>query len=217
MKRYYHIQNLDGKNKVWLKNESVNINGKNFNNYYRDLIKSTGEKIGNNDLFKFAEQKENEVNAMPLILNRNSPELLNQYVLKSSIYGHLSSVFNSSLSQYLKWIREEIFENYRKEKFPHLPSRKTCLWLCEQKDLDKWFGILYPNNRKKIIELTLGNNAKIHCGNGSLIISETLNVSDYGKLANKYWQGKMHKNCEVETLFEGRFKVINEFNNIFEI
>ncbi len=217
MKRYYHIQNLDGKNKLWLKNESGNVNGKKFNNYYRDLLDCTGEKIENNDLFMFAEQKENEVREMPLILDRKSPELLNQYISKSSIYGHLSSVFNSTLSQYLKWVREEIFENYRKEKFPHLPSRKTCLWLCEQKDLEKWLEILYPNNRKKIIEVSLAKNAKIHSANASLIISETLNISDYSKLANKYWQGKMHINCEVETLFEGRFKVINEFNNLSEI
>jgi hypothetical protein len=217
LKRYYHIQNLDSKNKLWLKNESVNINGKKINNYYRDLFNDTGEKIENTDLFIFAKQKDDEVNAMPLILDRNSPELLNQYISKSSIYGHLSHVFNSTLSQYLKWVREEIFENYRKEKFPHLPSRKTCLWLCEQKDLEKWLGILYPHNRKKIIEVSLAKNAKIHCGNASLIISETLNISDYNILAKKYWQGKMHIDCEVETLFEGRFTVINEFNNLSEI
>lgn len=214
-KRYFHIQNLNSKNTLWSKGNSIVIDESNDNPYYKGLTNSTGRTLCHNgkniDLFEYSKQKEEEITKKPLQYNASDMDLLETYLTKSQVYRELAYEMNENLVQYLKWIREEIFENYRKQNFPNLPSRKTCLWLCEKKDIEKWWNILYPNNTKKIIEIKIKPGQKIHCGNGSLIISETLNIEEYAKLAEKYWSGEMSKNCEIETLFEGEFEVINEF------
>jgi hypothetical protein len=214
-KRYFHIQNLNGKNTIWNKGNLVTIDDLNYNSFYKDLTNSTGRNLIHNgeniDLLEYAKQKEKEIEEFPFQYNPSDSDLINSYLTKSQIYRELAYEMNENLIQYLKWIREEVFENYRKQKFPNLPSRKTCLWLCEKKDINEWWKILYPNNSKKIIEINFNSEQKIHCGNGSLIISETLNIHDYMKLAEKYWNGEISENCEIETLFEGDFEVINEF------
>jgi len=220
-KRYFHIQNLNGKNAIWSKGNNITIDNVNCNSYYNDLTNSTGRQLDYNgikiDLLAYAKKKEEEINKIPFQYNPSEQDLLNSYLTKSNVYSELAYEMNENLIQYLKWIREEIFENHRKQKFPNFPSRKTCLWLCEEKDIENWWKILYPNNSKKIIEIDLKHGQKIHCGNGSLIISETLNIKDYAKLAQDYWEGIMTENCEIETLFEGKFEVISEFGKLEDI
>lgn len=217
-KRYFHIQNLNGTNTIWNKGDIINITDENCNSFYNDLVTSTGAQLNGNkiDLFKYAKEQIKSTEA-ELLFNRDSTVLLDQYIKKSSVYRQLTEQMEENLQQYLKWIREEIFENYRQENFPRLPSRKSCLWLSELQDLEKWWTKLYPKKQKKIIEVDLLNNSKTHTGNGSLIILETLNVTEYAKLAEEYWHGKMIEDCEVETLFEGQFKVINEYTHINQI
>lgn len=220
-KRYFHIQDLNGKNILWNKGEVVKIDDLNHNSYYKNLTNCIGRKIDYNgkeiDLMEYEKHKEKEINNLPFKLNPEDKVLLKDYEQKNKIYRELACEMSENLRQYLKWIREEIFENFRKQKFPNLPSRKTCLWLCEEKDVQMWWNILYPYNSKKIIEIYFDSGQQIHCGNGSLIIEKTLNIEDFTKLAEEYWSGRMTANCQTETLFQGTFKVINEFGNPEEI
>ena len=55
------------------------------------------------------------------------------------------------------FIREQIFEEVRSSYFPHLPSRKTCIWVCTKDAVEYWLKTLNLHNQKsqKIFKLQL--------------------------------------------------------------
>lgn len=53
-----------------------------------------------------------------------------------SKYYDLTYQLLESQLQYLKWIREEIFEKNRLQINPKLPSRKKCVWFSCENNLE---------------------------------------------------------------------------------
>ena len=108
----------------------------------------------------------------------------------------------------LKWIskeaafymREQVFEDVRKDKFSSLPSRQKCLWLTDDENLDYWKTM--SEERSNILTLEL--NGDIFCGDANWLTANTLSSVEYEQRALHYWNGEFSNTPRKEYLFCGQ-------------
>jgi hypothetical protein len=219
-KRYFHIQKLNRLNPEWNVNDTFTTQRTDSNNYYSDIANSLGESI-----FQFENNSIGLMNHSNLIFEKYEkqtheldPEKQEDfYFRKSSEYETLSTNLHNNLFKSLVWIREEIFESIRESYYKDLPSRKKCIWLTDYENLQYWWKMFEETDTKKILEIEILNSGKMHLADGNFIRTETFKMSEFENLAKSYWSGKIEKKDEIEILYEGGFKIINEFKNINEI
>ena len=112
------------------------------------------------------------------------------------------------------FIRETIFEEVRKSYFPHLPSRKTCIWVFEKEAVEYWWNAL-EGQQKLIFELQL--TGSMHRADQKHLINDTLDHDTLRSLAFQYWTGaEGEKSIEEEILFEGVIDIKRSFENVGE-
>ncbi|RED37912.1 hypothetical protein DFQ10_1175 [Winogradskyella eximia] len=46
---------------------------------------------------------------------------------------------------------------------------------------------------------------------------DTYSINEFDIASEKYWKGEMNTELDIEILYEGKFKVINEYKNIENI
>lgn len=85
------------------------------------------------------------INAMKAILNGDKNELL-KHLNPDPIA--MITYLEDRLNHYLKFKRETVFEEVRKEFFPEKPSRQRCIWVIppEEKALKYWWNCLGGKN-----------------------------------------------------------------------
>jgi hypothetical protein len=106
------------------------------------------------------------------------------------------------------YIRESIFEEIRADHFTDLPSRKSCIWVCEEHALEYWKELLLEANCK-IFKVNL--TGVIHKADQKHLKADVLPCELIRKNAFNYWTGSDSKNIsEVEILFEGLVKIVEE-------
>ena len=113
------------------------------------------------------------------------------------------------------FIREEIFEEVRGNYFPHLPSRKTCIWVCTQEAVEFWWSTLNPGNQK-LLKLNL--TGSLFIADQRHLLADTYRHNDIRARAFEYWTGS--DGIEVndqEVLFEGIIDVVAEYNSPDEL
>lgn len=98
------------------------------------------------------------------------------------------------------YIREQVFEEVRKEHFPYLPSRQKCLWVTEEEQLPYWKTM--ADNEQRYL-LTLELNGDLFCGDAYWLTADTFSSIEYEKRANHYWSGKLSTIELKEYLFNG--------------
>jgi len=216
---YFHIQRINGIRKEWKKGDFVETND---NNFFRGILEG---------IERISKPRPNEKRII-----QNSREILSNKWMDSIDYqskdyeelfyktqdfcidyeGLANKLFESHL-QYLKWIREEIFENSRLNINPNLPSRKRCLWLCDKNGLENWWNTFTSSKNKKIIEVELDNSGKFHIADAEFLNLDTYSISEFKDASEKYWKGEMNSKLDIEILYEGKFKVINEYKNFENI
>ncbi len=201
--RLFHIQRTNSHNEEWSIGKSIKIDGKRLNDFYQGITPGTGrrehlnnEYVGN---LKYAE----------FILN--SPESRGNI----DLICPLAKTLFYDLQQYLKWVREEIFEKIRILKFPSLPSRKTCLWLCTESSLIHWWNYdqFSPKNTKKVLEVSISQSTKIHITNGKTIGGDTDPIGMIEEMAAEYWSGQNQKDSYQEVLFEGELIIKSVYDS----
>ncbi|NBG67066.1 DUF2441 domain-containing protein [Acidiluteibacter ferrifornacis] len=190
-KRYFHIQKRRVENQ-WEVGSEYTIGSK-LNTFYSEIVSSCSLK---KELIETSKSK---------VENRIHCDLM-----RASQYEIIANDIASELLQYIKWIREEIFENIRKSRFPELPSRQQCIWLCTEEHLNYWLTQIH--NEKRIFEVKLIQPNTIHKASASYIKCDTYPISEFEDFAEKYWSGE---NCDVESeiLFSGRIKLLSEVTN----
>ena len=72
------------------------------------------------------------------------------------LYYHLKGISK----EVAFYIREQVFEDVRKEKFNSLPSRHKCIWLTDDENLAYWKTM--SEERRALLTLEL--NGDIFCG-----------------------------------------------------
>lgn len=110
-------------------------------------------------------------------------------------------------SQYIKWVREEIFEKIRISNHPELPSRQRCIWMCTISDLPYWLEE-FRDAEIKIFQIK--TNGIIHIADGNLITTDTFSLDTFKKNAVNYWEGTLNEKNRTEYLFEGELIILKE-------
>ena len=111
----------------------------------------------------------------------------------------LSNVYAKTQRTASKWICEYIFENVRKNKYSHLPSRLWGLYLTSSFQEAKEFLYAERNYANStIFEIKVPNESEVHCFDMNIftnahinIEKEPLNPNFYNRafeLANEYWE-----------------------------
>lgn len=118
------------------------------------------------------------------------------------------------INYYWHFTRETIFEDIRKKYFPHLPSRKKCLFLCDEKNVDYWINAKITSENYNILLLKVfGEIFKAD----TLFIDQTIpNYSNYlpnlayvEECAKDYWSGHIIFSNKVEYLFYGDAEIVD--------
>ncbi|WP_375586996.1 DUF2441 domain-containing protein [Flagellimonas aurea] len=218
---YYHIQKLNRIDKEWGLNQTIETALTPQNTFIDDILRGLNDnfykKIGNQDILSLAHQKLSEENCDQKFgdfstYNQNKHF---QFLDHCREFEDLTNKFSRVNLQYLKWIREEIFEKIRLEINPNLPSRKKGIWLTNKKNLKKWWDILASNKRKIYkVEILTGKTFttdEFYCE------LKNNSIEEFENNARQYWQGELTSNPIEEILFEGKLKVLKSFEDIAEI
>lgn len=218
---YYHIQRPGFKRAVWKKGDTVIVSKDSYNSFYANLISGLGDFESNDgkhiDLIEYSSCIfEKNYNEHILSKHDDYKSLYYEFENKSQLYESLAKKLQGSLFQYLKWVREVIFEKKRIEIDSHLPSRMSCIWVTTFEDLPKWWKLFESENDNRILEIKL-HSTNLHKADGRYINTKTVKLDRYYEMAKDYWNGEIQSNNEVEYLYQGRFDVINEFNKLQDV
>ena len=93
-----------------------------------------------------------------------------------------------------KLMIENIFENVRNAKFPHLPSRKSSLFVFPMNEVkyeEEWLNILYPHRNAEYVLLTLSLTGELLWFDSDFYNECQLYSNNIPKLreqASQYWK-----------------------------
>ncbi len=185
---------------MWYKGNKINLTTKqinNFNSYYDNYFPKIS--IGNVEY--------PVIEAMSII---NSRKLYASEKNAEIIVNQLHSI----AKELAIYMRESIFEEIRAEYFADLPSRKSCIWVCEKESIKYWLKTLGFNCRIFKLELT----GVIHKADQHHLNAEVLPCELIRENAFNYWTGTDGNNPEEqEILFEGIINILDEFEKIEDI
>ncbi|MDT0559130.1 DUF2441 domain-containing protein [Ichthyenterobacterium sp. W332] len=218
---YYHIQKINRLGREWSINEIIDTSINSENSFIKDIVDSLSDdyykKYGDEDILLFARS---------LLSKENCDEKFSDYSTYNNkkhfefldhcrVYEDLVFKFFKTNQQYLKWIREDIFEKTRLKINPDLPSRKKGIWICDINELHRWWEILKSQNRKIFkIELIEG---KTFTADEKYCEIKNFSIKEFEENANNYWNGKTSKNSIIEVIFEGKLKVLQSYNSLEEL
>ncbi|MDE2195650.1 MAG: DUF2441 domain-containing protein [Gammaproteobacteria bacterium] len=116
----------------------------------------------------------------------------------------LDSLFLST-----RMIRELVYEDVRKQLYPDLPSRTTCIWLIpeESKSVRFWLDNIRGDHKKVFRVRATG---EVHRANQQLILGDTISLSEWRKRAVDYWNGAELDSFDDEITFSGEVEVLQE-------
>lgn len=104
--------------------------------------------------------------------------------------------------------RELILEQVRISLNKDLPSRYKCMWLADEKSLNKWLSILY---KEQYDVFKVDVDGKLFKSSNSMLPDPTESHSVMYDQAYTYWNAtekELSKKDDVEYLFEGEVKLL---------
>ncbi|MCL6267199.1 DUF2441 domain-containing protein [Flagellimonas myxillae] len=221
MKSYYHIKLLNGYSNKWSIGESIRTPSNESNHFQKSILRGldriTSDRRNNQRFLDYASDfiDENDFNKFDSSeLDTEMTELMLEE--KYSGFQHLASELLKCNFQYLKWIREEIFENIRLKYYEKIPSRKKGIWICENEYVKFWWDEIGKNSRKEIYEIKLADSTKLHKADELYVKLTSLSPSELENNAHQYWKGIINSDSNIEILYEGELIVINKFESIDE-
>ena len=115
---------------------------------------------------------------------------------------------------------EKIFEEIRIKEFSELPSRYSCIYLADKKNIEKWHRKAL--NQLKEPEFPIYEfkaTGFLHYGDEEWLEVDVVSEKEYREIARKYWSGEKHPHSKdlFEILFTGTLTVTNKYKNIDEL
>lgn len=117
-------------------------------------------------------------------------------------------------------IRELAMEQVRRERFPHYPSRLSCLYVSLDPEMAitwaKWFRE-WGRSTFGVVELSI--EGRIFSGNANLCFDGTADQAENRRLADRYWRVDNSEETErpvPETLADGRITVVRFIREAIE-
>ena len=193
---YYHIQRIsqDVDDDKWHEGATISI-GNEHNLFYKNSTEFEAK-------FSRYEDKKNVPwsNAYKYVLANNLLNFDRAY--------ELLECANNIISEYQILLRENVYEEIRRDYFNSLPSRTSCIWLCKEKQLKFWQEQLKEDNYKIFMIEVFGKTFK---SNNNMIVAPSDSYKQMRKMAKKYWGYKEKTEKEDdEYLYVGKIKVIKE-------
>ena len=230
-KAYYHIHRID-ENHRWsdpfLISDSVAINEKFENFYFHKQIDKYGygtcERTGPlnqpNNLERisiFTTLGNIDKKFPPFVFDiPRTPKPEELYELEE-LYSKSTEILqesNRAFRHTFQLLRELIFEEVRLKNFSNLPSRKNCIWICEDEaQLKDWIPNLGLATFQIMKVEAVGNIFKT---DSKFISTWELDVSKYYEYANQYWNPTNNFQYP-EVLFTGELRILERFDTIEEI
>ena len=105
--------------------------------------------------------------------------------------------------------RELILEEVRSRYFVNLPSRRKCIWLCDEQSLEKWIKYLEAKDDAKIFEVETKGN--LFVSRDSLLPQLHYPRDVMYKMAYDYWnrsEESLKDADDKEYLFQGEVKLL---------
>ncbi|GAB2769446.1 DUF2441 domain-containing protein [Salinimicrobium soli] len=217
---YYHIQKIKGENE-WSVDQILDTNFNKNNPFIDELLSGLNynylKKIGDEDISSYTEKRLRENNCYQDFENFEDQNKQKHFQLleNCSEFEDLAYKLVKLNRQYLKWIREEVFEKVRLQIDSNLPSRKRGLWICRKEELPKWWDIL-ESPKKKIFEVKLLNGKKMETDEHYCEL-KNLSIEEFEENARLYWKGKFTDEPIKEILFEGKFQVVGVYESLEEL
>ncbi|WP_411955157.1 DUF2441 domain-containing protein [Alkalibacillus sp. S2W] len=117
---------------------------------------------------------------------------------------------------YAQYLKEMIFEDYRKAKHPNTPSRLSSVYLIE--DIESARKYAEKHNKKYIYEIDISGSRRMLTADMKWMdIANQKSVKELLEIVDKYFNGIPSPNEEErtwETLVEGSIKVISKVESI---
>lgn len=218
---YYHIQKLNKTDKEWKINQILETDLNSLNPFIEDILTGLNDnfnrKIKNQDILSVANKKLDEDNCYQKFADFNNYDQTNhfQFLDHCIEFEDLTYKLSKVNLQYLKWIREEIFEKIRLEIDPELPSRKKGIWLTTRNDLEKWWNIL-DSHKRRIYKVQI-EKGKTFTTDEHYCELKNHSIEEFEINARKYWKGELTNEPIIEILFEGKLKVLKSYDEIAEL
>lgn len=105
-------------------------------------------------------------------------------------------------------LRELAFENLRARVYSTLPSRTSCIWLCDSEESVRYWieRILHPG-KKRILEIEILDGVT-HKAYEEHLTNNLENIDELEARAHNYWLG--HGTGNYEILFQGVMHIARE-------
>ena len=110
-------------------------------------------------------------------------------------------------------IGELIWEDIRKNEFPHLPSRQRCIWLIPDVE-----GVRYWVSRLGVAPetyqvLRVRCQGRMHVASEKYLLGDSVSLEEAVSVARQYWLGVIPEPNTKEIIFEGRVTVHEVLNH----
>jgi len=197
--KFYHIHRVDERCVAWQPGMLISVD-KGRVNFYHDYYNHRAWKW-----FAPGDTRERHlVAALEYFLNLPKEQ-------KRDSYEQCLQQAYEALKSKAGFVQNTIFEEVRREHFPHLPSRFSCIWLCRSTAVEFWSSKLdFP--LKQIVEVSA--TGIMHTADEKYLCSDTISHNHLRQLAFMYWTGTDGESCNEEILFEGILQVNNVFADI---
>lgn len=121
---------------------------------------------------------------------------------------HVADIASEVIRHFVAYVRELIWEDIRKQEFPHLPSRQRCIWLIpEREGVRFWLERLGLEGQSfQIARIRL--QGRLHTGSDEHLLGDSEPMEMTLKRARQYWLGIHNDSATQEILFEGRLRVM---------
>ncbi|HFF2827990.1 TPA: DUF2441 domain-containing protein [Stenotrophomonas maltophilia] len=107
-------------------------------------------------------------------------------------------------------LRELAFENLRARMYSVLPSRTSCIWLCDSEESAKyWIKRIPHTGNKRVLEVEI-LEGEPHRSYEQHLTNKFENIKELEVRAHEYWSGRGSGQCEI--LFQGVLRVLRQVN-----
>lgn len=111
------------------------------------------------------------------------------------------------ITEYAIFIRELVYEEVRTLLFSDLPSRRHCIWLCDEKSLQFWSNTFANEGTIYKVRAT-GNLHECYAG---ALDDDNINYNILFQKATAYWRGEcIGSPLEKEYILEGEVEIIQK-------
>ncbi|MBO5095958.1 MAG: DUF2441 domain-containing protein [Bacilli bacterium] len=190
-KEMYHIHTSNKYDNLWFPGNIITIDN-NFKSYFREIDNKTMTGILN-----VSDELVPIDNVIREYLKRDDITL-EQY--KDLLEQASIIIHNMSLKE-----RECVLEWVRQNNFSHLPSRNSCIWLTDEKDLEFWKNQL--GRQQEIFKVSA--TGVLFKSADRLLPSLKTTQPEMFEQAVMYWEAKdLKENDNIEYLFQGKLKLL---------